>query len=126
AGAAIPNAGPAVFSGGRSTLAVGAPGDSIVYSYTNTLVESGNPPAQAIKDIYRSTDGGLNWSSTGTGVGKAPNNPVTGQTDTNMCHAQCWYNQMILVDPQDPTRNTVYIGGDLASAKSTNGGATWT
>ena len=124
--APIPNAGPAVLAGGRSTLAVGAPGDSVVYSYTNTFVESGNPPAQAIKDIYRSTDGGLNWSSTGTGVGKAPTNPVTGQLDTNLCHAQCWYNQMIVVDPTDPTRNTVYIGGDLASAKTTNGGGSWT
>jgi hypothetical protein len=124
--AAIPNAGPAVLSGGRSTLAVGAPGDSVVYSYTNTFVESGNPPNQAIKDIYRSTDGGLNWSSTGTGVAKPPTNPVTGQTDTNLCHAQCWYNQMIVVDPSDPTRNTLYIGGDLASAKSTNGGGSWT
>jgi hypothetical protein len=123
--APITNAG-GIYNGGRTTLAVGAPGDSVVYAYTNTLIESGNPPNQALKDVYRSSDGGQTWVSTGTGIAKPPTNPVTGQTDTNMCHAQCWYNQMILVDPQDPTRNTVYIGGDLASAKSTNGGATWT
>ncbi len=38
---------------------------------------------------------------------------------------QAFYNQMMLVDPNDSTRNTVYIGGQLSSAKSTDGGATW-
>ena len=32
---------------------------------------------------------------------------------------------MVLIDPNDSTRNTVYIGGQLSSAKSTDGGATW-
>jgi hypothetical protein len=31
----------------------------------------------------------------------------------------------VLVDPADPARNTVYIGGQLSSAKTTDGGATW-
>lgn len=39
--------------------------------------------------------------------------------------AQAWYGQMLLVDPTDPTRNTVYLGGQLSSVKTTNGGATW-
>jgi hypothetical protein len=43
----------------------------------------------------------------------------------NMCHAQCWYDQSIAVDPSDPNRNTVWIGGDLATAQSTDGGASW-
>ena len=30
----------------------------------------------------------------------------------NICIGQCWYNQSILVDPRDATRNTVWIGGD--------------
>jgi hypothetical protein len=46
-------------------------------------------------------------------------------TNMNICHGQCWYNQMILVDPRDPNRNTVWIGGDLATAQSTNGGTSW-
>jgi len=33
---------------------------------------------------------------------------------------------MILVDPRDPSRNTVYLGGQLASGKTTDGGGTWT
>jgi hypothetical protein len=44
----------------------------------------------------------------------------------NICQTQCWYNQMVLVDPSDPTRNTVRIGGNLASARSRDGGGTWT
>ena len=38
---------------------------------------------------------------------------------------QAFYNQMLLVDPADAARNTVYIGGQLSAAKSTDGGATW-
>jgi hypothetical protein len=38
---------------------------------------------------------------------------------------QAFYNQMLLVDPADAARNTVYIGGQLSSARSTDGGATW-
>jgi hypothetical protein len=44
----------------------------------------------------------------------------------NICHGQCFYNQMILVDPTDATRNTVWIGGDLATARTRDGGSTWT
>ena len=36
------------------------------------------------------------------------------------------YNQMILVDATDLTRNTVYIGGVEALARTTDGGKTWT
>ena len=38
---------------------------------------------------------------------------------------QAFYNHMLLIDPNDASRNTVYIGGQLSSAKSTDGGATW-
>jgi photosystem II stability/assembly factor-like uncharacterized protein len=43
----------------------------------------------------------------------------------NIMAGQAFYNHMVLVDPHDGTRNTVYIGGQLSSAKSTDGGATW-
>jgi hypothetical protein len=32
---------------------------------------------------------------------------------------------MILVDPTDPSRNTVYLGGQLATAKTADGGVNW-
>jgi len=55
---------------------------------------------------------------------KIPTNPNSNNPNMDMMHGQAWYNQMILVDPRDANRNTVYLGGNLSSAKSTNGGGT--
>jgi hypothetical protein len=128
--APISNAGN-IFSGGRTTLAVGVPGDSVVYAYSSTI--TGTIPAStstaadgSMKDVYRSSDGGQTWVANGVNATKAPTNPVTGMTNMNICHGQCWYNQMVLVDPRDTARNTVWIGGDLGTARTTNGGSSWT
>jgi hypothetical protein len=117
----ISNAGN-VFSGnGRTTLGVAAPGDSVVYAYSSDI-----PDAQ-MKDVYRSSDGGQTWVANGVNSTKIPTNPVPGSMpNMNICHGQCWYNQMVLVDPTDATRNTVWIGGDLGTARTTNGGGSWT
>ena len=116
----ISNAG-GVFSGnGRTTLGVGVPGDSVVYAYSSNVTDA------AMKDVYRSSDGGQTWVANNVNATKVPTNPVTGMTNMNICHGQCWYNQMVVVDPRDATRNTVWIGGDLATARTTNGGAAWT
>jgi len=118
--APITNAGNVFTANGRTTLGVGAPGDSVVYAYSSDVAEA------AMRDVYRSADGGRTWVANGVNATKAPTNPVPGMTDMNICHGQCWYDQMILVDPQDPTRNTVWIGGNLASARTANGGGSWT
>ena len=119
---------------GRLTLAVGTPGDSVVYAFAAT---SGNVRQ---KDLYRSTNGGLTFTPIGLGqnvttgtppnqvttwVGKFPVNPNEEQPNMDIMLGQAFYNQMVMVDPADPSRNTVYIGGQLSSAKSTDGGATW-
>jgi photosystem II stability/assembly factor-like uncharacterized protein len=117
---------------GRMTLGVGRPGDAIVYAFAAKL---GNTRQ---KDLYRSTDGGLNFTAIGLGdyvtsgtpptttwVGKVPENPYSYQTTMDIMFDQASYNQMLLVDPSDASRNTVYIGGQFSSAKTTNGGATW-
>jgi hypothetical protein len=128
--APIPNAG-SVFSGaGRTTLAVAQPGDSVVYAFAATTGSG------AQRDLFRSTDGGLNWTAIGLGryvttngvttwEGKFPVNPNPDQPNMDIMAGQAFYNHMVLVDPADPSRNTVYIGGQLSSAKSTNGGGTW-
>ena len=103
---------------GRTTLAVGAPGDAVVYAYAATAGDN------AQKDLYRSNDGGQNWIALGLAT-KKPLNPNPEQPDMNIMLGQAFYNHMVLVDPNDASRNTVYIGGQLSSAKSTNGGATW-
>ncbi|HEX2060891.1 MAG TPA: sialidase family protein, partial [Thermoanaerobaculia bacterium] len=104
---------------GRTTLGVGAPGDAVVYAYAATPAGSG-----AQKDLYRSNDGGQSWTALGL-PSKTPVNPNEEQPDMNIMLGQAFYNHMLLVDPTDADRNTVYIGGQLASAKSTDGGATW-
>jgi len=61
--------------------------------------------------VYRSTDGGVTWIM---------------QIDNNFCGGQCFYDIAIAVDPTNV--NTVYLGGDptIVSAKSTNGGVSFT
>ena len=103
---------------GRATLAVGRPGDETIYAF------AANTGSGAQKDLYRSTNGGLNWTAVDLPT-KKPLNPNPDQPDMNIMQGQAFYNQMVLVDPNDPSRNTVYIGGQLSSAKSTDGGATW-
>lgn len=104
---------------GRMTLAVGAPGDAVVYSFAATTGSA------AQKDLYKSTNGGLTFTAVGLPT-KTPVNPNEDQPDMNIMAGQAFYNQMILVDPADAARNTVYIGGQLSAAKSTDGGASWT
>jgi hypothetical protein len=121
--APITNVGNVFALNGRTTLGVAVPGDSVVYAYSSTQNDS------AMRDVYRSADGGQTWVANGVNATKVPTNPVTGAStmdNMNICHGQCWYNQMVLVDPQDATRNTVWIGGDLATARTTNGGGSWT
>ncbi len=103
---------------GRITLAVGAPGDPVVYAFAATAGSG------AQKDLFRSTNGGATFTALGLPA-KTPVNPNDDQPDMNIMLGQAFYNHMVLVDPADAARNTVYIGGQLSSAKSTDGGATW-
>ena len=103
---------------GRMTLAVADPGDPVVYAF------AANTGSGAQKDLFRSADGGQTWTALGLAT-KKPLNPNADQPDMNIMLDQAFYNQMVLVDPTDTSRNTVYIGGQLSSAKSTDGGHTW-
>ena len=103
---------------GRMTLAVGTPGDSAVYSF------AADPFDNVQRGLFRSNDGGQNFADLNLN-GKTPVNPNPEQKHMNIMRDQAFYNQMILVDPTDASRNTVYIGGQLSSAKTTDGGNTW-
>ena len=119
--APISNAGNVFSANGRTTLAVGLPGDAVVYAYSSTVGDA------QMRDVYRSADGGQTWVANSVNSTKIPTNPVAGSMpNMNICQSQCWYDQMILVDPTDANRNTVWIGGNLAAAQTTNGGGTWT
>jgi photosystem II stability/assembly factor-like uncharacterized protein len=104
---------------GRTTLGVGLPVDSVVYAF------AANKGDRAQLDLFRSADGGQTWTALGL-PGKTPINPNHDQPNMDIMEGQAFYNQMVLIDPTDSKRNTVYIGGQLSSAKSTDGGATWT
>ena len=118
--APISNAGNVFSLNGRTTLAVALPGDAVVYAYSATLNDT------AMRDVYRSADGGQTWVANNVNSTKAPTNAVAGVvTNMNICTGQCWYNQSIMVDPRDATRNTVWIGGTLFAAQSTDGGGSW-
>ena len=107
-----------VVSAGRITLGVGAPGDASVYAYA---ADQGD---NVQLDLFRSNDGGATWTPLGLG-GKTPVNPNPDAPNMDIMGGQAFYNHMLLVDPNDANRNTVYIGGQLSSAKSTDGGNTW-
>src|SRR6266851_887738 len=118
----IPNSGGAYSGAGRTTLAVASPGESVVYAFANIS----GIFAGAQRDLFKSTDGGLDWTALNI-TGKTPTNPdLCWQPKMNLMGGQGWYNQLILIDPLDASRNTVYLGGQLATAKTTDGGGTWT
>ena len=131
--APIPNGGGVISDIGRTTLATAAAGDAVVYAFAARTGNAGQ------KDLFRSVDGGLNWTAIGLGRyvvkpgtppvtvwdGKVPVNPNPDQPNMDIMLGQAFYNHMVLVDPSDPARNTVYIGGQLSSARSTDGGGTW-
>ncbi|MFO0581861.1 MAG: hypothetical protein U0229_06300 [Anaeromyxobacter sp.] len=119
--APIANTGGGFTSVGRTTLAAANPGEAVVYAYSSTVGDA------QMADVFRSNDGGVTWLGTGTNSTKIPTNPVAGSmANMNICQSQCWYDQMIVVDPRDASRGTLWIGGNLAAAQSKDGGATWT
>jgi len=116
---AIANNGNVFTGAGRATLGVGRPGDRVVYGF------AANTGDAAQLDLFRSSDGGQDWTALNLPA-KKPVNPNPDQPNMDVMELQAFYNQMVLVDPTDKTRNTVYLGGQLSSVKSTDGGNTWT
>jgi len=104
---------------GRVTLTAAGPGNGIVYALAAEN-DGGNQ-----RDIYRSTDGGLNFARLNVNT-KVPTNPTPYNPNMNLMHGQAWYNHMILADTTDATGNTLYAGGNYSSAVSRDGGNTWT
>jgi photosystem II stability/assembly factor-like uncharacterized protein len=105
---------------GRITLAVGMPGDAVVYAYVARSCDAGCDQ----KDLYRSANGGYSWTPLGLNT-KAPVNPNEENPTMELMGGQGFYNHMVVVDPTDPARNTVYLGGQLNTGKTTDGGQTW-
>jgi|tagenome__1003787_1003787.scaffolds.fasta_scaffold20939793_1 hypothetical protein len=117
-GATWTQVGSGISGAGRMTLGVGAAGDNVVYAFAADTFDN------VQLDLFRSSDGGNNFTPLNI-TGKSPVNPNPEQPNLDVMAGQAFYNQMLLVDPTDANRNTVYIGGQLSSAKSTDGGNNW-
>ncbi|HLJ97812.1 MAG TPA: PKD domain-containing protein [Gemmataceae bacterium] len=90
---------------------------------STTLYASVSDPKSATfgntLEILKSTDGGTTW------------NPVMAESPqstnyVNYMAGQGWYDQTLILDPSDPTGNTVYAEGQVPLLKTTDGGMTWT
>ena len=103
---------------GRMTLRTAVPGDPVVYAY------AGSADGLIQDDLYASSDGGLTWTRMYV-TQRQLTNPNEDQRDMNLLGGQAYYNQMLAVDPADPARLTIYLGGQLSTAKSIDGGVTW-
>lgn len=121
----IPNTGRVYLDMGRTTLAVGAPGDAVVYAFASAEQMGGYVWDQAQGDVFLSVDGGLTWFANGL------NMLATGYT-YEWLGTMGGYSRAIAVSPADPTRNTLFVGGESyyfgrsIYATSTNGGWDWT
>ncbi|WP_257386789.1 WD40/YVTN/BNR-like repeat-containing protein [Tahibacter caeni] len=98
---------------GRITIASAPSSPNIQYALTYHNVT-------ALTEIYKSTDGGQDWSSLNVGQESYVNNvePVRKLLGTSES-----YNQMVVVNPTTP--NIAYFGGQLRLARTGDGGATF-
>ena len=111
------------------------PGDAVVYAFaanTGNAAQTRSVPldrrrpeldgdwSRSIRDHARPERPVTTW------VGKVPTNPNPDQPNMDIMAGQAFYNQMVLVDPNDPSRNTVYIGGQLSRRSRPTAARTWT
>ncbi len=99
---------------------------SVMYALASKPEVADNGSAD-LANIYKSTDGGVNWAPVAT----MPNESYKTYTNPNsdsssietILNGQGTYNQVVLIDPTNP--NIAYFGGALLSAKTTDGGETF-
>src|SRR5262245_49702210 len=113
--------GPTNTSGvGRITVASAPSSPTTVYAMAAI---PNNFTTTDLVDFYKSTNGGMTWTAIGVTNKRYTNqNPESSRVGT-ILNGQGWYNQLVLVSPTDP--NTVYWGGALLLAKTTDGGTTY-
>lgn len=80
----------------------------------NTVYALAATSAYQTPTVYKSTDGGANWASSGGSLSTSGNNAVSS--------GQGWYCLAIAVDPANS--NNVIVGG-LNCYATTNGGTSW-
>ena len=96
------------------TLHVGRIALAISPSSPSTLFASiGNSSNSNLLGLYQTTNGGSTWTQL--------------TTTPNYCAPQCWYDNVVAVDPTNP--NVIFAGGSEENGtllQSLNAGKTWT
>ena len=111
---------PTTLSMGRIDLGI-APSDSTGNTVYASIAD-GSKSSHTNLGVFVTTNGGASWTQT-----SAP----------DICHNQCWYDNVVKVDPASP--QTIFLGGGAVASfppppslpafewvmRSTNGGASW-
>ncbi len=92
----------------RGAIAVAKSNPNVIYVAMSQFVENGDNDYYGMLGIYKSIDGGVNWSNV-----TPPENYMGGQA---------WYNNVISVCPTN--EHLVYAGG-VRLIRSYGGGANW-
>ncbi|HZX96312.1 MAG TPA: hypothetical protein VFE90_17455, partial [Myxococcales bacterium] len=129
---------------GRIAFAAGAtsnPATTVLYAQAGTVQESSITGFTTATAAYmKSVDGGSTWTRIATGLTlttpattatnvtnptilATDGSPQSGCTTMNLAHVQSWYNLTVAVDPGNSNR--ALFGGDLCSAVTVDGGATY-
>jgi photosystem II stability/assembly factor-like uncharacterized protein len=98
---------------GRISLASAPSSPNVQYALTYHLTNS-------LTHIYKTTDGGQDWSSLNIDQESYVNH---AEPVRNLLGTQEKYNQMVVVNPTTP--NIAYFGGQLRLARTGDGGATF-
>ncbi len=89
---------------GRVEVILAPSNPQVLYASVTNM----NPSPGNLLGFYKSGDGGKNWA------------PLNGTPD--YCQPQCWYNNVLAVDPTTP--DVIYAGG-VGLYRSTDGGVSW-
>jgi hypothetical protein len=108
---------------GRTSLAIAPANQSIVYAMAADQTD-----VSVLFAVFRSTDGGLSWFTMANHSSPIQDRLLLSNPVYALCFGQDfgqgWYDNVIAVDPSDPTGNTLWAGGvDLF--KSTSAGMEW-
>jgi photosystem II stability/assembly factor-like uncharacterized protein len=76
-----------------------------------------------LADIFRSTNGGATWTALGAARRRYSNRNTESSSVGTLLNGQGWYDQLVAVHPTNP--NTVYFGGALLLARTTDGGTSF-
>lgn len=109
-------------SGGVGRISIASAPSARTTMYSMAAVPNATSTSD-LADIFRSTDGGHTWTALNITNKRYSNRNAESSNVRTLLNGQGWYNHLTLVHPTDP--NTVYFGGALLLAKTTDGGGTY-